>query len=124
MSRIINDLGTTNSVVAVMEGEKVINTKKVLTTPSVVAWDNNDDVLVGQVARRQAITNPDKTVFSVKRFMGQRFSEAGDDVNRYRTRSSREERPAAIKIGDKEMSPPEISARSAEAQEGRRELPR
>ena len=116
MSRIIGiDLGTTNSVVAVMEGgePKVItNEEGARTTPSVVAWDNNEDVLVGQVARRQAITNPDKTVFSVKRFMGQRFTEAGDDVNRvpYEIVEGKNG-SVAVKIGDKQMSPPEISAK-------------
>ena len=69
MGKIIGiDLGTTNSVVAVIEGGRpkvIVNEEGSRTTPSVVAWDKNDDVLVGQVARRQAITNPDKTIFSV-----------------------------------------------------------
>ena len=116
MSKIIGiDLGTTNSVVAVMEGgePKVItNEEGARTTPSVVAWDNNDDVLVGQVARRQAITNPDKTVFSVKRFMGQRFSEAAQDVGRvpYQIVEGKNG-SVAVQIGDRQMSPPEVSAK-------------
>ena len=87
MGKIIGiDLGTTNSVVAVMDSDgkpKVItNEEGARTTPSVVAWDKNDEVLVGQVARRQAITNPEKTIFSVKRFMGSRFDEVKDDISR------------------------------------------
>ena len=86
MGKIIGiDLGTTNSVVAVIEGGEpkvIVNEEGSRTTPSVVAWDKNDDVLVGQVARRQAITNPDKTIFSVKRFMGRRFDEIGNDIGR------------------------------------------
>ena len=79
MGKIIGiDLGTTNSVVAIMEGKepKVIsNEEGARLTPSVVAFDDKGDVLVGQIARRQAITNPENTVFSSKRFMGRKFTD-------------------------------------------------
>ena len=79
MGKIIGiDLGTTNSVVAIMEGKepKVIpNEEGARLTPSVVAFDEKGEVLVGQIARRQAITNPENTVFSSKRFMGRKFSD-------------------------------------------------
>src|SRR5947207_9665424 len=79
MSRIIGiDLGTTNSVVAVMEsGTPVVipNQEGHRVTPSVVAFAKNGEILVGQVARRQAVTNPENTVFSIKRFMGRRYDE-------------------------------------------------
>ena len=77
MSKIIGiDLGTTNSVVAVMEGTEakiVANSEGSRTTPSVVAFSKAGERLVGQVAKRQAVTNPDHTIFSIKRFMGRRF---------------------------------------------------
>src|SRR5678810_909868 len=79
MSRVIGiDLGTTNSVVAVMEGGEpavVVNQEGGRTTPSVVGFTKDGERLVGQVAKRQAVTNPDNTVFSVKRFMGRRYDE-------------------------------------------------
>src|SRR6056300_616054 len=79
MSKVIGiDLGTTNSVVAVMEGgEPVVipNSEGGRTTPSVVAFTKDGERLVGQVARRQAITNPENTIFSIKRFMGRKHSE-------------------------------------------------
>src|SRR5690349_5819156 len=78
-------LGTTNSVVAIMEGKdpKVIaNEEGGRLTPSVVAWDDKGEVLVGQIARRQAITNPENTVYSVKRFMGRRMDEVGTETKR------------------------------------------
>ena len=84
MSKIIGiDLGTTNSVVAVMEGgEPVVipNPEGNRTTPSVVAFTEKDERLVGQVAKRQAITNPENTVFSIKRFMGRRYSEVDEEM--------------------------------------------
>src|SRR3989442_15317465 len=73
------DLGTTNSVVAVMESgdtKVLVNEEGARTTPSVVAWTDKGEILVGQVARRQAITNPENTVYSVKRFMGRKFDDA------------------------------------------------
>ncbi len=84
MSKIIGiDLGTTNSVVAVMEGgeAKVIpNAEGNRTTPSVVAFTKTGERLVGQVAKRQAITNPKNTIFSIKRFMGRKYDEVTDEM--------------------------------------------
>jgi molecular chaperone DnaK len=84
MAKIIGiDLGTTNSVVAVMEGgePKVIpNEEGARTTPSVVGFSKSGERLVGQVAKRQAITNPENTIFSIKRFMGRRFDEVNDEM--------------------------------------------
>ncbi len=86
MAKIIGiDLGTTNSVVSVIEGgePKVItNEEGAHTTPSVVAWSKDGELLVGQAARRQAITNPYKTVYSVKRFMGMAFDEVKKEGGR------------------------------------------
>ena len=79
MGKIIGiDLGTTNSVVAVMEGKEpkvIVNEEGVALTPSVVAWDDKGEVLVGTIAKRQAVTNPENTVYSAKRFIGRRFEE-------------------------------------------------
>ena len=79
MGKIIGiDLGTTNCVVAIMEGKEpkvITNEEGGRLTPSVVAFDDKGEVLVGQIARRQAITNPENTVFSVKRFMGRKFAD-------------------------------------------------
>ena len=116
MGKIIGiDLGTTNSVVAVMEGgePKVItNEEGARTTPSVVAWDQNGEVLVGQVARRQAITNPENTVFSVKRFVGLRYDEAKKEASRTPyTVVEGKNGSVAIEVGDKKLAPPEISAK-------------
>lgn len=115
MSKILGiDLGTTNSCMAVMEhGEaKVIpNAEGNRTTPSVVAFTKNGERLVGQLAKRQAVTNPKNTVFSVKRFMGRRFKEV--DIERESVPYEIVEAKngdAYIKIGDKLYSPPEISA--------------
>ena len=84
MGKIIGiDLGTTNSVVAVMEGgePKVIQNKEGnRTTPSVVAWNKNGERLVGLLAKRQAVTNPTDTVYSIKRFMGRRFDEVATEM--------------------------------------------
>ena len=115
MSKVIGiDLGTTNSCVAILEsGEaKVIeNTEGVRTTPSVVAFTKEGERLVGQVAKRQAITNPTNTVFSIKRFMGRKHSEIGEELKRvpYDV-SADKDGDAAVKIEDKTYSPPEISA--------------
>jgi len=85
-SKIIGiDLGTTNSVVAVMEGGDPVvipNAEGGRTTPSVVAFTKDGERLVGQVAKRQAVTNPKQTIFSIKRLMGRRFSEVQDEVKR------------------------------------------
>ena len=84
MSKIIGiDLGTTNSVVAVMEGGEptvITNPEGNRLTPSVVAFAKSDERLVGQVAKRQAVTNPENTIFSIKRFMGRRFDEVNGVV--------------------------------------------
>jgi len=84
MGKIIGiDLGTTNSCVAVLEGgePKVIaNEEGARTTPSIVAFSKSGERLVGQVAKRQAITNPENTIFSIKRFMGRRFNEVNDEM--------------------------------------------
>ena len=115
MGRVIGiDLGTTNSCVAVMEGgePKVIpNAEGFRTTPSVVAFSKTGERLVGQVARRQAITNPKQTVYSIKRFMGRRFDEVGREIQLvpYEVVSG-DQGEAKIKIGDQKYSPPEISA--------------
>jgi len=109
------DLGTTNSVVAVMEGKeaKVIpNQEGNRLTPSVVAFTDKGDVLVGDLARRQAVTNPTKTVYSIKRFMGRRHNEVQSEekIVPYGVTGGAEDY-VKVKIGDKEYTPPEISAR-------------
>ena len=116
MGKIIGiDLGTTNSVVAVMEGgePKVIpNEEGARTTPSVVAFTDKDEILVGQIARRQAVVNPERTLFSVKRLMGHRFSELSDEVERLPYQVVKAANgDAHIQVGDKKYSPPEISAK-------------
>src|SRR4029078_7081576 len=84
MSKVVGiDLGTTNSVVAVLEGREPVvipNAEGGRTTPSVVGFGKDGERLVGQVAKRQAVTNPEKTVFSIKRFMGRRFDEVADEA--------------------------------------------
>ena len=84
MSKVIGiDLGTTNSVVAVMEGDEPVvipNQEGSRVTPSVVAFAKDGEVLVGQVAKRQAITNPENTIFSIKRFMGRRYKEVQEEI--------------------------------------------
>jgi molecular chaperone DnaK len=114
-SKIIGiDLGTTNSVVAVMEaGDPVVipNAEGGRTTPSVVAFTKDGERLVGQVAKRQAVTNPKQTVFSIKRLMGRRFSEVQDEVKRlpYKVVEG-SNGMAAVEIQGKRYTPPEISA--------------
>ncbi len=116
MERIIGiDLGTTNSCVAVMEaGEaKVIqNEEGGRTTPSVVAYDNKGNVLVGQIAKRQAITNPENTIYSIKRFMGRRFSEVDQETHLVPYQIKRGSNDNAVVMAQgKELTPPEVSAR-------------
>ena len=86
MGKIIGiDLGTTNSVVAIMEGREpkvIVNEEGQRTTPSVVAWDEKGEILTGQIAKRQAVTNPENTIFSSKRFIGRRFEEVSAEVER------------------------------------------
>src|SRR3954466_12600658 len=116
MGKIIGiDLGTTNSVVAIMEGKepKVIpNEEGGRLTPSVVAWDDKGEVLVGQIARRQAITNPENTAYSVKRFMGRRFDEVTEEVKRVPYKVQRGGSGEAIlEVRGKKITPAEVSAR-------------
>src|SRR5271156_912371 len=84
MGKIIGiDLGTTNSVVAVMEGGEpkvLVNEEGGRTTPSVVAYTKDNEGLVGQIAKRQSVTNPENTIYSAKRFIGRRFAEVGEEM--------------------------------------------
>src|SRR5262249_16561121 len=117
MGKIIGiDLGTTNSVVAVMEGgePKVIpNSEGARTTPSVVAFAKSGERLVGQVAKRQAITNPENTIYSIKRFMGRRYSEVTEEMKMVPYQVAQEPN-GDVRIlvdgGKQKLSPPEISA--------------
>ena len=114
-SKIIGiDLGTTNSVVAVMEGGDPVvipNAEGGRTTPSVVAFTKDGERLVGQVAKRQAVTNPKQTIFSIKRFMGRKISEVTEESRRvpYRVDSG-PNGLASVEIAGKKYTPPEISA--------------
>ena len=114
MAKIIGiDLGTTNSVVAVMEGgePKVIaNEEGGRTTPSVVSFTKTGERLVGQVAKRQAITNPENTVYSIKRFMGRRFEEVNEEMKMVPYKVIRDGDHVAVEISGKKYTPPEISA--------------
>jgi len=108
------DLGTTNSVVAVMEGGEpsvIVNQEGSRITPSVVAFTKEGERLVGQVAKRQAVTNPENTVFSIKRFMGRKFSEVGSEKSRvpYSVVQSKNS-DAWVETRGKQYSPPEVSA--------------
>jgi molecular chaperone DnaK len=109
------DLGTTNSVVAIMEGReaKVIeNEEGSRITPSVVGFAKDGEILVGQVARRQAITNPENTVYSIKRFMGRKFEETSSEQKRVPYKVVKADNgDAAVEIAGKKWSPPEISAK-------------
>jgi molecular chaperone DnaK len=109
------DLGTTNSVVAIMEGRdpKVIeNEEGHRLTPSVVGFSKDGEILVGQVARRQAITNPENTVYSIKRFMGRKFEETADERRRVPFKVVKADNgDAVVEIQGKKWSPPEISAK-------------
>src|SRR6266545_3864706 len=115
MAKIIGiDLGTTNSVVAVMEGNEpkvIVNAEGSRLTPSVVGFAKNGERLVGQVAKRQAVTNPENTVFSIKRFMGRKYDEVNEEMKMvpYKvTRASNND--ARVEVQGKLYSPPEISA--------------
>ncbi|MCA1615007.1 MAG: molecular chaperone DnaK [Acidobacteria bacterium] len=114
MSKIIGiDLGTTNSVVAVMEGGEptvITNSEGGRTTPSVVAFTKDGNRLVGQVAKRQAVTNPENTVYSIKRFMGRRFDEVSEEKKQVPYGVKAAGSDVRITAGGKEWSPPEISA--------------
>jgi molecular chaperone DnaK len=115
MSKIIGiDLGTTNSVVAVMEGGEpvvIANQEGGRTTPSVVAFTKSGERLVGQVAKRQAVTNAENTVYSIKRFMGRRYDEVNEEMKMVPYKVTRlSNNDARVEIMGKEYSPPEISA--------------
>jgi molecular chaperone DnaK len=115
MSKIIGiDLGTTNSVVAVMEGGEpvvITNPEGSRITPSVVAFTKSGERLVGQVAKRQAVTNPENTIFSIKRFMGRRFDEVSEEMKMVPYAVERASNgDVRINAGGKHSSPPEISA--------------
>jgi molecular chaperone DnaK len=116
MGKIIGiDLGTTNSVVAVMEGGTptvITNPEGGRTTPSVVAVTKGGERLVGQVAKRQAVTNPENTVYSIKRFMGRKFGEVSEEISMvpYKVIQAKNG-DVAVEVGGEVQSPPEISAR-------------
>src|SRR5215472_16220843 len=114
MAKIIGiDLGTTNSVVAVLEGgePKVIaNEEGARTTPSVVGFAKNGERLVGQVAKRQAITNPENTIFSIKRFMARRYNEVNDEMKMVPFKVVQQGDHVGVVAQGKEYTPPEISA--------------
>jgi molecular chaperone DnaK len=116
MGKIIGiDLGTTNSVVAVMEGKEpkvIVNSEGARTTPSVVAWDDKGEVLVGQIAKRQAVTNPENTVFSAKRFIGMRWKEANKEVSRVPFNCVEGKNgDVYFEVRGKKVAPPEVSAK-------------
>src|SRR5437899_6167754 len=106
------DLGTTNSVVSVMEGGQptvIVNHEGARLTPSVIAISKDGERLVGQVAKRQAVTNPENTVFSIKRFMGRKFSEVSSEASRVPyVVSGASNGDARIEARGKSYSPPEI----------------
>jgi molecular chaperone DnaK len=115
MSKVIGiDLGTTNSVVAVMEGGEpavIVNQEGGRTTPSVVGFARDGERLVGQVAKRQAVTNPENTIFSIKRFMGRKHSEVPQEVSRVPYQVVKADNSDAwVEVRGKKYSPPEISA--------------
>jgi len=118
MSKIIGiDLGTTNSCVAVMEGGKtrvIENAEGDRTTPSIVAFTKDDEVLVGQPAKRQAVTNPDRTLYAVKRLIGRKYSEKvvqkDKDLVGFKIIEA-DNGDAWVQVGDQKMAPPEVSAR-------------
>src|SRR6476469_5887349 len=115
MAKIIGiDLGTTNSVVAIMEGNEpkvIVNAEGSRTTPSVVGFAKDGDRLVGQVAKRQAVTNPENTVFSIKRFMGRKHDEVSSEIARVPYRVVKAENGDAwVDVRGRKSSPPEISA--------------
>ncbi len=114
MGKIIGiDLGTTNSVVAIMEGGEpkvLVNEEGARTTPSVVAYTKDGERLAGQIAKRQAVTNPENTIFSAKRFIGRKFSEVQDEIKLVPYTVVEKSNDCAFKIRDKMVSPEEISS--------------
>jgi molecular chaperone DnaK len=116
MGKIIGiDLGTTNSVVAIMEGKEpkvIVNEEGARITPSIVAWDDKGEVLVGQIAKRQAVTNPTNTVYSAKRFVGRRHDEVQQEASRVPYKVVKGSNgDAHIEVRGKSMAPPEVSAK-------------
>ncbi len=116
MGKIIGiDLGTTNSCVAVMEGREpkvIVNEEGSRITPSVVAWDDKGEVLVGQIAKRQAVTNPQNTIYSAKRFIGRRFDEVQEETKRMPYTIVRADNgDVAFDVRGKKVSPQEVSAK-------------
>jgi molecular chaperone DnaK len=116
MGKIIGiDLGTTNSVVAVMEGKDpkvIVNEEGSRLTPSVVAWDDKGEILVGTIAKRQAVTNPENTVYSSKRFIGRRFEEVTQEASRVPFKVVKGKNGDAwIGARGKDMAPPEVAAK-------------
>jgi molecular chaperone DnaK len=116
MGKIIGiDLGTTNSVVAIMEGREpkvIVNEEGSRITPSVVAWDDKGEILVGQIAKRQAVTNPENTIFSSKRFIGRRFEEVSEETRRVPYKTVRADNgDTSFDIRGKKTTPPEVSAK-------------
>ena len=115
MSKIIGiDLGTTNSVVAVMEGGEpvvITNPEGSRITPSVVGFTKSGERLVGQVAKRQAVTNPENTIFSIKRFMGRRYDEVNEEMKMVPYEVVRAGNgDVRVKVGEQELAPPQLSA--------------
>ena len=115
MGKIIGiDLGTTNSVVAVMEGDQptvIVNEEGARTTPSVVGFGKDGERMVGIVARRQAITNAENTVYSAKRLIGRRFDETEKEVTRLPYKVIKADNGGCrVRVDDKDYSPPEIAA--------------
>ncbi len=116
MSKVIGiDLGTTNSVVAIMEGSEptvITNSEGGRTTPSVVGFTKDGNRLVGQVAKRQAVTNPENTVYSIKRFMGRRFDEVSGESRQVPYKVTKDAKNGDVRVmaDGKEYSPPEVSA--------------
>ncbi|MBF0105194.1 MAG: molecular chaperone DnaK [Deltaproteobacteria bacterium] len=115
-SKIIGiDLGTTNSVVSIMEGNEpkvITNQEGARTTPSVVAYTKDGEVLCGQVAKRQAVTNPERTIYSIKRFMGRRKEEVPEEISLVPYKIvSLNNGGASVQVDDKKISPEEISAK-------------
>src|ERR1700753_2339220 len=116
MGKIIGiDLGTTNSVVAVMEGKEakvIVNEEGARLTPSVVAWDDKGEVLVGQIAKRQAVTNPENTIYSAKRFIGRRYEEVQEETKRMPYHVVRAQNgDSAFNVRGNTLSPQEVSAK-------------
>ena len=116
MGKIIGiDLGTTNSVVAIMEGKEpkvIVNEEGSRLTPSVVAWDDKGEILVGQIAKRQAVTNPENTVYSSKRFVGRKLEEVGTETRRVPYKVVKAPNGDAwFEVHGKPVAPPEVSAK-------------